>query len=340
MTDGGPHRAERRERPPSIRDVAAAAGVSYQTVSRVLNDHPSIRPETRARIVDAMNGLGYRPSRAARTLATARHRTIGLLVTTRAQYGPFSASLAIESAARQHGYAIASASIADAAEAPDALASLLDHGIDGLAVIAPQAQVQRELAAQIGGVPTVTFEWRGATSVAIDQVGGAKAATRHLLDLGHTRIAHLAGPAEWPEAEERARGFVDELSDAGLLPAAISRGGDWSAESGYTAGRELLTTTEVTAVFSVNDQMALGLLHAAAELGRGVPHDLSVVGFDDVPEAAHYLPPLTTVRQDFGQLGRAVIDRLLREIDSGVRPEPIPDLPTALIVRSSTARPA
>jgi len=333
---------EPRGRAPSIRDVASEAGVSHQTVSRVLNNHPSIRPATEARVREVMTRLGYRPNRAARTLVTSRHHAVGLLVAGGRLWGPSSASIAVEEAARAAGYGVVSAALGseDFTAMSTALESLLGHGIDGLVVIAPHGRaldVVRRVAPELPAV-SLYRETRTGEVVVLDQEGGARAATRHLIELGHTRIAHLAGPQDWVEAEARAQGFTDELREHGLQQRPHLYG-DWSADAGYAAGRVLLAT-DVTAVFVANDHMALGLLHAVAEAGLRVPEDLSIVGFDDIPEARHFQPPLTTVQQDFAELGRRAIAVLLEEIEPGRR-EPAPDtvVPTPLVVRSSTAAP-
>lgn len=332
---------EATDRRPSIRDVARLAGVSHQTVSRVINDHASIRPETRDRVLRVMAELRYRPSRAARALVTSRSQTLGVLSASSTEYGPASAIAAIEAAARGRGYWVGTVNV-DARE-PESItqgiAHLLAQSVEGLIVIAPQEQVFRMLAAQRLDIPSVTLQNTAPDprhALFVDQVAGAGLATRHLIGLGHRRIAHLAGPGDWFEADARVRGFLAELAAHGL-PAPAPIAGDWTAASGYRAGRELLRGGEVTAVFSSNDQMALGLLHAAREAGLDVPGDLSVVGFDDIPEAAHFAPPLTTVRQDFAELGRRCVELLLGPED-GAEPTRGAVMPE-LIVRASTAAP-
>lgn len=302
-------------RPPSIRDVARLAGVSHQTVSRVLNDHPSIRPETRERILQVMADLRYRPNRAARALVTSRSQTIGILSASSTQYGPAASIAAIESAARERGYWVSTANI-DARD-PDSITAGIAHltaqAIEGLVVIAPQMRVFRALSSQRIDVPYVTLQsafLQPEHNLSVDQIAGARMATRHLIELGHRQIYHIAGPQDWIEAEARMRGFLDEM-DAHDLPMTAPILGDWSAEFGYYAGRELLQVRDFTAVFASNDQMALGLLHAIRDEGLSVPRDISVVGFDDIPEAAHFWPPLTTVRQDFAELGIRCVDLLL-----------------------------
>lgn len=322
-------------RAPGVREVATAAGVSRQTVSRVLNDHPSIRPGTRERVLAAMAELNFRPNQAARMLTTARSRMIGVLAASASSlFGPASSVDAVEQAARDAGYFV---TVAHAASVePAELGAAIDHlgaqSVEGIIVIAPQRAVQEAMAAFPLEVPSVTLHGAGIAGdngVFVDQVEGARLATRHLIERGHTRVAHLSGPGDWSEARARREGFVAELAAAGLEPV-ISREGDWTAASGAEIGAELLTGGRAggvvetaanlvagapTAVFSSNDQMALGVLHAARQLGLRVPKDLAVVGFDDIPEAAYFAPPLTTVHQDFAELGRRCVARLVALIE-------------------------
>jgi len=325
-----------------MRDVARVAGVSHQTVSRVLNGHPSIRASTRERVVQAMDALHYRPNRAARALVTARSNTIGVLTSSAAAlYGPVSSMGAIQNAGREAGYYVTVAQLADlsAESIADGIDHLLAQAVEGVVVIAPQERVLDQIAASLD-VPYVTLQ-AGAQyaekELSVDQIAGARVATRHLIDLGHRRIAHVSGPLGWIEAQARVRGFEEELRSAGFDALPPIRG-DWSAQSGYVAGLELLADLTVTAVFASNDQLALGVMHAARDLGRDIPGDLSIVGFDDIPESAHFCPPLTTVRQDFAELGRRCVARLVAEIESTEEPHP-GNVQPALIVRASTAAP-
>ncbi len=354
-----------KARAASVFDVAKAAGVSHQTVSRVLNDHPSVRPATRQKVLDAMQALQYRPNLAARALVTSRSRIIGILSTAGGEYGPASSVAAIEAAARARGYSvnIANADGVEQASIDEAVEHLVALSVEGIVIVAPQPQVLATLAAHSFGVPFVTLqalERAGAGSadaglpdagvagpemrtpdagagdaapaVAVDQHLGARLATAHLAELGHTRIGHLAGPSDWIDATSRLAGFEAELAARGLSPAGIAAG-DWSSDSGYAAASAFFAAG-ATAVFAANDQMALGLLHAAQDAGIPVPGGLSVVGFDDTPEARHYLPPLTTVRQDFAEAGRRALALLLDGADAAPSVEPV------LVVRASTAAPA
>ena len=327
-------------RPPSIRDVAREAGVSHQTVSRVLNKHPSVKLETKELVLRVIAELNYRPNQAARALATSRSKTIGILQSSRAEYGPSASIASIELAARDAGYWVSTANVdgSDPISVMEGVGHLLAQAVDGLVVVAPQVSVLETLANMSIVVPYVTLQstsFDDAHGLGVDQEFGARLATRHLIELGHRSIHHLAGPQNWIEADARMQGFLKEMTEHDL-PVAAPFLGDWTAEFGYHAGRELLHIRDFTAVFCSNDQMALGMIHAVRDAGLSVPRDISVVGFDDIPEAAHYFPPLTTVRQDFRELGRRCVSVLLgglsseAELYSGnVQPE--------LVVRSSTA---
>lgn len=287
-------------------------------MSRVLNDHPDVAVDTKERVVAAMEELGYRMNNAARALGTRRSRTLGVLASDALQYGPSRSLAALEASAREAGYWV-SAAFADAADATSVVAAV-DHlvvqGVEGIVVVAPHAQTLEALAALRIDVPVVTLHSAGlgVTGVSVDQAAGARLAVAALADAGHTRIAHLAGPADWLEAESRAEGFAAELAARGLTPGPVITG-DWSAGSGYAAA-EAVRGAGVTAVFAANDQMALGLLSALHEAGLSVPGDVSVVGFDDTPDAAYYWPALTTVRQDFEELARRAVAAVIAGTDA------------------------
>lgn len=320
-----------------VRDVAARAGVSRQTVSRVLNEHPDVAPETRERVLAAVAQLGYRMNNVARAFGTRRSRTIGVLAQAALHYGPSRSIEAIESAARAAGYWV-SAVFADSADEDtvrEAIEHLLGQGVDGLVVVAPHARTLRALDAMDIGIPTVTLHSAGrdGRGLAVDQVAGARLATACLAKAGHHRIAHLAGPADWLEAEARQIGFAQELAARGLSQGPVLQG-DWTARSGHGAAAAV-AASDVTAVFSANDQMALGLLGGLRELGIRVPEDISVVGFDDVPDAAYYAPALTTVRQDFAELARLAVARLVDAEADAVEP-----VAPVLVQRASVAPPA
>lgn len=330
-------------RPPVMADVARLAGVSHQTVSRVLNDHPNVRAETRTRVMRAIDQLGYRRNLVARALVTKHSRTLGVVSFDTTLYGPASTVYGIEQAARDAGYFVSIVSLRtiDRAGVNDAIGYLAEQGVDGIVVVAPQRSAARALDDLPAGMPAVAVEgWhQGEVSVvSVDQVEGARMATSHLLDLGHETVWHVSGPADWLEAEGRIEGWRAVLTAAGRpVPGMLT--GDWSPRSGYRAGKELAAMAgDVTAVFVANDQMALGLLRAFTEEGVKVPEQISIVGFDDIPESEFFSPPLTTIRQDFGAVGRRSIDVLLRQIESG---EALPHerlvVPPQFVLRGSTA---
>lgn len=332
-------------RPAVMHDVARLAGVSHQTVSRVLNGHPNVRAETRERVLTAIRQLNYRPNALARGLVTRRSRTIGVISFDTRLFGPASTLLAIEHAARAAGYAVTISSLAhlDATSVRSAVAALAGQPVDGAIVIAPREGAAQALRDLRPGLPLVAVEagYGGETPVvSVDQFGGARLATDHLLSLRHRTVWHVAGPADWLEARERIEGWRAALADASVAAPPLLRG-DWSPESGYRAGLELAGKRDVTAVFAANDQMALGVMHAFYECGRRVPDDVSVVGFDNIPESAFLIPALTTVHQDFDEVGRLGLRLLVDTMDGDPEHIQQPDrVPARLIARQSSAPPA
>ncbi|MCU1518381.1 MAG: LacI family transcriptional regulator [Pseudarthrobacter sp.] len=329
-------------RNPRMIDVARLAGVSQQTVSRLVNGDTNMRPEIRERVEDAIRQLQYRRNTAARALATNRTMDLGVISFGLAQYGPSVALFGIADEARKAGYATSLVTLEDVGV--ENIRRGLDHlvadSVDGIIVLAPVQTAMTALSALPTAVPLVVFAPgadEGIANVAVDEVLGARLATRHLLELGHETVWHVSGPQGWLGAEARIRGWRAELASAGRV-ANIDFEGDWSAESGYLAGRKIAANPDITAVFVANDQMALGLLSALAEAGRSVPEEVSVVGFDDVPESRFYAPGLTTVRLDFSEVGRLCVERIL-DLMKGAALDPVPRLQPALIHRSSTAPP-
>jgi DNA-binding LacI/PurR family transcriptional regulator len=330
-------------RGPSMSDVAELAGYSHQTVSRVLSGHPNVRPHTRARVMAAIQELGYRPNLAARALATGRTQTLGVVCLNSTLYGPASMLYAIEEAAQAAGYWVTAASIRalDRASLRKAIARLVDQGVDGIVVIAPLTSAREALDELPGDIPVVTVEGdpeHSSALVRVDQVLGARLATEHLLAAGHKTVWHVAGPSEWLDAQGRVAGWRAALEAAGAEVGAPLPG-DWSADSGYRAGQLLARISDLTAVFVANDPMALGVLRALHERGRRVPEDVSVVGFDDIPESGFYTPPLTTVRQNFDEVGlkslRLLLERIAGRADGSQDVVVVPEL----VVRQSTAAP-
>jgi len=323
-------------------DVARLVGVSHQTVSRVVNRAGGVAPETEQRVLDAIEQLGYKRNLAARALVTQKSQTIGVVLVNGHLYGPSSTLLGIERYARELGFWVSVASLASnqPAEMADAIEHFRGQGVDGLVVIAPTRESLQACMRVASKLPLVavtsgSVSEPSAVSVAIDQVAGAKAAVGHLLELGHTAIAHLAGPLEEFEAQARMAAWAECLAEVGAPPGPLAIG-NWQSVPGYEQATRLLSGEHrPTAVFSANDLMALGVLRAAHDLGLRVPEDLSVVGFDNMPGSDQLIPPLTTVRQDFALLGEATVKALI-DVTAGQETVDRQIEPT-LVTRASTA---
>jgi DNA-binding LacI/PurR family transcriptional regulator len=322
-------------------DVAKLARVSPQTVSRVVNAREYVGGDTRERVLTAIRELNYRPNQAAQALVTGRSRTLGVISIDSVAYGPSSVLLGLERAARTHGYFVSVARLAslDRASMIQALEQLQRQGVDGILVNVGRDGIASELDRRLTDVPIVAVEDTPEARVpivAVDQVAASAAATRLLLDLGHRSVAHVAGPGDWPSARRRIEGWRTTL-EAAAVPVPRPLSGDWSVASGYELGRRLAEDRDVTAIFAANDEMALGVMRAMFEAGREVPRDVSIIGFDDVTFARYLTPSLTTIRQDFEEIGQRSVDMLLEAIhghgDTGGRAA----ITLELVVRESTA---
>jgi DNA-binding LacI/PurR family transcriptional regulator len=339
-TQRPPRRTRRRV---SMADVAQQAGVSGQTVSRVANGRENVDQVTRARVLDAMRQLGYRPNSAARALRNGRFRTLGVIMFELTNLGNTRTLDAIAAAAAAAGFAITLMPVSHPTqrEVTGAFSHLGEQAVDGIVILIEATQLDHSDIELPDGVPVVVVNSSVRYDhpvVDTDQAQGARLATEHLLDLGHRTVWHIAGPRSSYSAERRERSWRDTLRRHGRTPPGVLVG-DWSADSGYRLGADLARDPHVTAVFAANDQMALGLLQALHEADRRVPQDVSVVGFDDMPESAHFWPPLTTVRQSFAEVGRRALTALVEEIRVGEHEsEPI-YVGTELVVRASTAHP-
>jgi DNA-binding LacI/PurR family transcriptional regulator len=306
----------------------------------VVNNHPNVSKATRERVEAAISELRYRRNTAARSLVTRRSQTVGVLGSELSQYGPANTILGVEQAARNAGYfvSIAALKTVNRDTISDALRHFQDQSVDGVVVVVPHSETLSALDEMDLDVPVVTVGSLGNDKISgamVDQKRGAELAVRHLIDQGHRRIAHVSGPLDWIDGAARAEGWRQTLRAAGLEDDLLVHG-DWSAGSGYEIGRQLAAERSATAIFVGNDQMALGLLRAFSEAGISVPGDISVVGFDDTPEAAYFVPPLTTIRQDFEELGRRCVDAMVGEIEQGAPVSGIVVTPE-LVIRGSTA---
>ena len=332
---------------PRSVDVARLAGVSQKTVSRVMNDEPYVSDDVRRRVLAAAEELGYRSNNAARALASGRTRSIGVVTLGTALYGPASLLMGVERAVRDTGYAlrVVNTMEGETAGIAGAVNSLLDQGVDGIVISEPiDEEDGTDLSARVD-VPVLVlgapppFAAPHVVTAGIVSSQMARAATEHLLELGHTTVHHLAGPQRWYSARDRLDGWRTALAVHGRAQPPVVEG-DWSAASGYAAGRELAADPDVTAVFAANDDMAIGLIRALTEAGRRVPEDISVVGFDDIPVAAYVTPPLTTVRQPFDAMAQDGLKLLVHAIENPqAHPLPMTDPPVELVVRSSSAPP-
>ena len=326
---------------PSIKQVASVAGVSHMTVSRVLNNYPGIKPATRQKVLDVVEELGYRPNLAARALVTQRTNRIGVLVESAVEFGPSSTVRAIEAAAREAGYSVTSVAIRDDNLTPqDAVGHLTSQGVDALCIVAPRSSsvaALRKISISIPVLVVKSDKDPTFLTVSVDQQHGTTLAVDHLAGLGHRDILHIAGPLDWLDARGRERAFHARIKSWGMRERPIVIG-DWTADFGYDFARTITSPPAYTAIFAANDEMALGVIHGLHDNGIDIPGDLSIVGFDDLPTARHFLPPLTTVRQDFQALGTKAMDVLRAALEKREIPQRS-KISTELIVRQSTAPP-
>lgn len=354
----------------SMTDVARRAGVSQKTVSRVVNGEPHVAEAIRARVQAVIEELGFRPNAAARALVTRRNQRIGMVTMGTALYGPTSILEGVDAALRGSGYhlSVARTQGGGVADLQAAIDELVAQDVAGLVLSEPIDLGHPELHLP-AGLPVLTFDSpttadapAGATGsgelvLGADELAGARAATAHLLSLGHRTVHHVAGTAGWSATARRIAGWRSALADAGVEAPEVVHG-DWSPRSGYEATTELLrraaknraatnraatnlaTDGPVTAIFTANDHMAIGAIRAVEQAGLRVPEDVSVVGFDDAPEAEFLSTALTTVRQDFTEVTRLAVHRLVRAIEGRPPAERHRLVPTQLVVRESTAPPS
>lgn len=328
--------SDQRERPATVYDVARIAGVSAQTVSRLLKGFEGIRPSTRLRVEAAIAELGYRPNQAARLLRTRKSNRIGALAHEMFELGPARLLRGAALGAREAGYTINIVGVAamDEVAIEEAFKAFEEEQVAGILAVTLTDNIRSVVERRPLDVPIVV-DPADAQSGATTSESGAAAVAAHLLELGHRRVGFLAGPEAWLPARQRRERFFAEI-EAGGGEVAVEWMGDWSPVSGYRAGGAFDPASGVTAVFGANDSMAIGFMHALLARGIRVPHDVSVAGFDDIPEAAYLTPALTTVRPDFETEGRTAIDALLAQIEG--RPRAAVRHPSGeLMVRASTA---
>lgn len=328
----------------SMADVAAHAGVSSQTVSRVSNDSSKVSEPTRDKVLQSMRDLGYRPNSAARALKRGHFRTLGIITFTMTTYGNVRTIDAIAQAAAGAGYAttLLPVRVPTQRSVHRAFGRLEELAVDAVIVIMETNLRDSDHLILPPGMPVVVVDadhGAGTYGVDADQVAGARKVTEHLLGLGHATVWHIAGPQASHAARRREEAWRASLELAGR-PAPPAIRGDWTARSGYEAGLQLPAGAECTAVFCANDQMALGLYRALRQNGRRVPQDVSVVGFDNIEDSDSFDPPLTTIDQDFEELGRECVEEVMEQLRDPTMPSRRPVVRTRLVVRDSTAAPA
>lgn len=331
------------KRQPSMFDVAKKSGVSHQTVSRVINDHPNVSEKTRQKVLLAIKNLGYRPNHVARMLATGKTSTIGVLSHDTTLFGPASVLHAVQFAGRELGYAVSLISLKSIypEEVIAGIQELADLGAEGVIIIAPQSAEYKILKRTSRELPAVIIEGGDVAaipSVEVDQFLGARIAVEHLIRLGHKNIAHISGPQGWFSSERRLEGWKAALADANLKYSTIMEG-DWSPRSGYLATKEILKDGKITSIFSANDDMALGALKAINEAGLAIPEEFSLIGFDDAPASAYLTPGLTTIHQDFDEVGKQALSLLLTLVRGEKLSKRRVTVTPELIIRDSTGKP-
>lgn len=332
-----------RGRAPSIDDVARLAGVSPQTVSRVSRGSSQVREATQAKVLRAMEQLGYSPNHAARALRNGSLKLIGVLTQQVERTGEAFTTSGVLDAANELGYAVILTQVKhpEADEVHDAIRRLSSQPIDGLVIVQSGRATHQHMGLPAGlAVASSDSALVGYyPSASADQVQGVRDAVGHLLGLGHRTVHHVAGPSDSQSGAVRLAAWRRRLEEEGVRPPEPLPGG-WSPDDGYRTGLKLADDPDVTAVFCANDEVALGLIRAMHEKGRRVPEDVSVVGFDGLPVAGYSFPALTTVRQDFQRAGRTMVDLIAEQLDGGPR-----DggrhviIPTELVIRASTAPP-
>lgn len=334
----------RRGKRATMLDVAQIAGVSYQTVSRVINEQPNVKAETRQRVLDVIAELHYRPDRNARSLAAHQTKTLAMITFGIDYYGPLQMAINVEAAARDAGYDLITATLEDTDYGPvrSVLDRLLAWRVDGVVLIASiYREGSEQLIRYMNQTPMIVLDNRLGSpvpSVAVDQRTGGYTAAKHLLDLGHRKIGIINGPKDWFGAFHRREGWLNALHEAGLEPV-FEQEGDWSAADGYIAvNEEHEKGADYTALLCGNDTMALGAITALRGLGKRIPEDISLVGFDGMPDSQYYDPALTTVYQPFRELGLMGLNYLLDLINDPYSARGQQVIEPVLFERKSTAR--
>lgn len=335
-----PSAPQRRVR---MRDVAARAKVSHQTVSRVINGVGIVAPDTRERVLEAIKTLGYRPNSTARALVTQRSGLLGIISPAQTYFGPSSMQLGVELAAHDRGFLTILSPLEEftTETLTDAIGRFSSLSVEAIILIEPLESILLDLKRFDTPMPLVSVmspemgRRLGTPTATLDHIPGIRALLRHLQDLGHDQILHLRGRDGWYESREREECYLEEMLAAGMTPCVVPTN-SWSAQAGFEAVTALPLASMPTAIFAASDDLALGAIHALQRRGIRVPEDVSVVGVDDVPTAPFLTPGLTTVRQDFSGVGKALVDLALECVEKGEAQART--IPVELIVRDSSAK--
>ena len=324
-------------------DVAALAGVSYQTVSRVINNHPYVSEDARQKVQEAIDTLGYRPSKAATKLRSKSSKTIAIILYGSWFHGPVQIALNVEMAAKTNGFDVIIVNVTETQQqVTEALQYVKDWSVDGIVVIVPAyGLAAEEIQSICEHIPVVHIDSQPSLthpSIILDNHEGTRQVVEHLIALGHTRFCEISGPLNWYSGQARHQACVEVLKAHGI-EHTLHVEGNWTTPGGYQAARRLLEDGHsFSAVIAANDSMALGVYRALHQAGLAVPDDVSVVGFDDILEVAYFTPPLTTVRHNFIRLGAMGLEYLLQLMDDS---EAVPIeqkvITPKLILRESTA---
>ena len=338
----------------TIKEVASVAGVSTQTVSRVINQRPDVSPETRERVQHVISQLGYRPSALARSLIQQRSYTLGVVTAGLRFIGPSRTLSGITSAAEEKGYSLLLKELPqfDTTDITPIFQALHDRHVDGIIWAVPEVGQNRDWINHSSletGTPMVYLAMEPRNDILVVSINnflGARLAVSHLLDQGYRHIGHVAGPMDWWEAQQRMTGWKDTLRDAGIESKNdYWAEGNWSSASGAQAIEKLFVQyPEMDSVFVGNDQMALGVMQVATQKGLLIPDDLGIVGFDNIPESAYFSPPLTTIQQDQYKIGKVAVEQIIQIIESSPEGSELVTsnsfiLSPTLIVRQSSLRP-
>jgi LacI family transcriptional regulator len=331
----------------TIKEVAEAAGVSTQTISRVVNGRPDVSPDTRQHVQEIIDQLGYQPSKIARSLIQGQSFSLGVVSSNISLYGPSHVLQGIQEAAKDKGYSLMLHILPDPEvyEAKKLLREIMSYHVDGILWAMPEIGqnrdwIQQELSNLSVPITFLNVQPRpNQTTVIIDNRAGGQLATRHLIEQGRQNIGIITGPMSWWEARQRELGWREELMANGRsVDESYITHGDWTPSSGERGIRMLLDWhPEIDAVFACNDQMALGAMNIARQMGRRIPEDLAIVGFDDIPESPYFYPALSTVRQDMTEMGREGVRQLISKINNPEQANKDPiRLKPELIVRESS----